>query len=44
MRGSLREAEAQAASGQFEAAIDTMERANKSYIRALQMMGIPVSG
>lgn len=39
-----REAEAQAASGKFEAAIDTMERANKSYTRALQMMGIPVSG
>jgi hypothetical protein len=38
------EAEAQAASGKFKAAIDTMERANKSYTRALQMMGIPVSG
>jgi hypothetical protein len=37
-------AKAEAASGKFQAAIETMERANKSYTRALQMMGVPVSG
>jgi hypothetical protein len=38
------EAEAQAASGQFEAAIKTMEEANKRLVRSLQMMGLSIPG
>ncbi len=39
-----REAEAQAASGQFETAIATMEEANKRLVRSLQMMGLSIPG
>jgi tetratricopeptide (TPR) repeat protein len=38
------EAEALAASGQFEAAIKTMEEANKRLVRSLQMMGLSIPG
>lgn len=38
------EAETQAASGQFEAAITTMEEANKRLVRSLQMMGLSIPG
>ena len=38
------EAESQAASGQFEAAITTMEEANKRLVRSLQMMGLSIPG
>lgn len=39
-----REAEALAAAGQFEAAIKTMEEANKRLVRSLQMMGLSLPG
>ena len=39
-----REAEQQAASGQFETAIATMEEANKRLVRSLQMMGLSIPG
>lgn len=38
------EAENQAAAGQYEAAIQTMEEANKRLVRSLQMMGLSIPG
>ncbi|MDX1592904.1 MAG: hypothetical protein R3298_01565 [Gammaproteobacteria bacterium] len=38
------EAEAQAAAGEYEAAILTMEEANKRLVRSLQMMGLSIPG
>jgi tetratricopeptide (TPR) repeat protein len=39
-----RTAEAQAESGQFEAAIESLEQANKRMVRALQMLGLSIPG
>ncbi len=38
------EAESQAAAGQYETAIQTMEEANKRLVRSLQMMGLSIPG
>jgi tetratricopeptide (TPR) repeat protein len=38
------EAETQAAAGQFDTAIKTMEEANKRLVRSLQMMGLSIPG
>ncbi len=38
------DAESQAAAGQYEAAIQTMEEANKRLVRSLQMMGLSIPG
>ena len=40
----VKQAEAEAASGQYQQAIQTMEEANKRLVRSLQMLGLSIPG